>query len=282
MNDNYLHEKKNNINTIYLIVLSFLIAFGFYKNGILVFKEFSNNYIMLFKPLLFPILSIGISILFDFIFNKSLKLTDNSIYLLLVSMIIPVNTSVLLFIFLNLVFNILIKFVFDKFNLRINYVALFKLMIICVLIFFNKYNYANNLEIIKKYSYDLIDIFIGRGISGVCSSSILFSFLGYIFLSLNKYYKNEIPIISIISYMVLVLIFKFAFNHVIIINSLIIFAFIFIAPLNSFSPAIKKDKVIYSILTGILAFIFTYFVNMYDGVIIAILIASTINYLDIK
>lgn len=282
MNDNYLHEKKNNINTIYLIVLSFLIAFGFYKNGILVFKEFSNNYIMLFKPLLFPILSIGISILFDFIFNKSLKLTDNSIYLLLVSMIIPVNTSVLLFIFLNLVFNILIKFVFDKFNLRINYVALFKLMIIGVLIFFNKYNYANNLEIIKKYSYDLIDIFIGRGISGVCSSSILFSFLGYIFLSLNKYYKNEIPIISIISYMVLVLIFKFAFNHVIIINSLIIFAFIFIAPLNSFSPAIKKDKVIYSILTGILTFIFTYFVNMYDGVIIAILVASTINYLDIK
>lgn len=282
MNDNYLHEKKNNINTIYLIVLSFLIAFGFYKNGILVFKEFSNNYIMLFKPLLFPILSIGISILFDFIFNKSLKLTDNSIYLLLVSMIIPVNTSILLFIFLNLVFNILIKFVFDKFNLRINYVALFKLMIIGILIFFNKYNYANNLEIIKKYSYDLIDIFIGRGISGVCSSSILFSFLGYIFLSLNKYYKNEIPIISIISYMVLVLIFKFAFNHVIIINSLIIFAFIFIAPLNSFSPAIKKDKVIYSILTGILTFIFTYFVNMYDGVIIAILVASTINYLDIK
>lgn len=282
MNDNYLHEKKNNINTIYLIVLSFLIAFGFYKNGILVFKEFSNNYIMLFKPLLFPILSIGISILFDFIFNKSLKLTDNSIYLLLVSMIIPVNTSILLFIFLNLVFNILIKFVFDKCNLRINYVALFKLMIIGILIFFNKYNYANNLEIIKKYSYDLIDIFIGRGISGVCSSSILFSFLGYIFLSLNKYYKNEIPIISIISYMVLVLIFKFAFNHVIIINSLIIFSFIFIAPLNSFSPAIKKDKVIYSILTGILTFIFTYFVNMYDGVIISILIASTINYLDIK
>ncbi len=282
MNDNYLHEKKNNINTIYLIVLSFLIAFGFYKNGILVFKEFSNNYIMLFKPILFPILSIGISILFDFIFNKSLKLNDNSIYLLLVSMIIPVNTSILLFIFLNLIFNILIKFVFDKCNLRINYVALFKLIIIGVLIFFNKYNYANNLEIIKKYSYDLIDIFIGRGISGVCSSSILFSFLGYIFLSLNKYYKNEIPIISIISYMVLVLIFKFAFNHVIIINSLIIFAFIFIAPLNSFSPAIKKDKVIYSILTGILTFIFTYFVNMYDGVIIAILIASTINYLDIK
>ena len=64
MSENYLHEKENNLNKLYLLALIFLIAFGFYKNGILVFKEFSDNYVMLFKPLLFPLINIIISCFF--------------------------------------------------------------------------------------------------------------------------------------------------------------------------------------------------------------------------
>lgn len=282
MSENYLHEKDNNLNKVYFIILTFLIIFGFYKNGILVFKEFSNNHIVLFKPLLFPIISIVISLIFEFIFNKTIKINDNLLFLTLLSMTIPVNTNIILFIFLNLFFNFSIYFILDKINLRINYVAIFKLIIILVLLLINKYNYANNLEMIKKYSYDLLDIFVGRGISGVSSSSILFSLLGYFLLYLNKYYKSEIPIISFGIYILLALLFKILFNHVIVLNSMIIFALIFIAPINNFTPAIKKERIIYSITLGILTFIFSYLVNMYDGVTLAILISSIINYINIK
>lgn len=282
MSENYLHEKDNNLNKLYLLALSFLIVFGFYKNGILVFKEFSDNYVMLFKPLLFPIISIIISCFFEYIFNKKIKASDNMIFMILLSMIIPVNTNLLIFLILCLLFNFIIYFVFDKIDLKLNYVALFKLILILVLLLINKYNYANSLEMIKKYSYDLLDIFIGRGVSGVASSSILFSLLGYFILCLNKYYKNEIPLISFGVYFFLVLLFKIVFKHVIILNSMIIFVLIFIAPINNFSPAIKKERIIYSILLGILTFICTYFINMYDGVIIAILISSGINYINFK
>lgn len=282
MSENYLHEKDNNLNKLYLLALSFLIVFGFYKNGILVFKEFSDNYVMLFKPLLFPIISIIISCFFEYIFNKKIKASDNMLFMILLSMIIPVNTNLLIFLILSLIFNFSIYFVFDKIDLKLNYVALFKLILILVLLLINKYNYANNLEMIKKYSYDLLDIFIGRGVSGVASSSILFSLLGYFILCLNKYYKNEIPLISFGVYFSLVLLFKIVFKHVIILNSMIIFVLIFIAPINNFSPAIKKERIIYSILLGILTFICTYFINMYDGVIIAILISSGINYINFK
>lgn len=282
MSENYLHEKENNLNKLYLLALIFLIAFGFYKNGILVFKKFSDNYVMLFKPLLFPLINIIISCFFEYIFNKKIKISDNTIFMILLSMIVPVNTNLLIFLSLNIIFSFIIYFVFDKINLRLNYVALFKLILILVLLVINKYNYANNLELIKKYSYDLLDIFIGRGISGVASSSILFSILGYFILCLNKYYKNEIPLISFSVYFLLVLIFKVLFNHVIVLNSMIIFALIFIAPINNFSPAIKKERIIYSIVLGILTFICTYFINMYDGVIIAVMISSGINYINIK
>ncbi len=282
MSENYLHEKENNLNKLYLLALSFLIAFGFYKNGILVFKEFSDNYVMLFKPLLFPIISITVSCFFEYIFNKKIKVSDNILFMILLSMIIPVNTNLLIFLILCLLFNFSIYFVFDKIDLKLNYVALFKLILILILLIINKYNYANNLEVIKKYSYDLLDIFIGRGVSGVASSSILFSLLGYFILCLNKYYKNEIPLISFSIYFLFVLLFKVVFNHVIVLNSMIIFTLIFIAPINNFSPAIKKERIIYSIILGILTFICTYFINMYDGVIIALLISSGINYINIK
>ena len=150
-----------------------LILFGFYKNGILVYKAFPNNIIMLLKPLVFPIISLLVTFIFNFIFEKKFRINDNIIYFLLLSMIIPINTSIIIFFVIILALNLLNYFVINKFNLSINYVVLFKIFIIAILILVNKYNYANNLEIVGKYSYNLMDIFIGRGISGVCSSSII-------------------------------------------------------------------------------------------------------------
>jgi hypothetical protein len=282
MNNSYLHYEKNNLNKFYVGILSILVIFGFFKNGILVYKGFSSNFIILFKPLLFPLISIIISCIFEYLLNKKITITDNTIYLLLLSMIIPVNTSIIIYTILIIIFNILLNYIFNKINLKINYIALFKLILVVIFLLNNTYDYANNLEVIKKYSYDLIDIFIGRGISGVNSSSILLTLIGYLILSINYYYKKDIPLLSFITYLILALLFKVIFNKVIIINSLIIFSLVFIAPLNKFSPAVKKERIIYSLAVGFLTFIFTYYISMYDGVTLAILITSILNYLNLK
>lgn len=282
MNNCYMHYKKNNINKLYFIILTLLIVFGFYKNGILIYKDFSNNLVMLFKPLLFPIISLIISSIFSYLKNKKIVFRENILYFLLLSMTVPVNMSLIVFTIMNIVLNMLVIYVFDKFEFKFNYIALFKILMIIGLVILNNYVYSNGLEIVNKYSYDLMDIFIGRGISGVCISSILISIIGYIVLTTNFYYKNDIPLISFFVYLTISVIFKLILGKVLIINSMIIFSLIFIAPINSFSPACKKERIIYSISLGVLTAIFTYFINMYDGVFIAIFISSLLNYIKLK
>lgn len=278
---NMIHHKKNNLNLLYFTICSLLILFGFYKNGILVYKAFSNN-VMLLKPLLFPVTSLVITLGINYIFNKKIELTDNVIYFLLLSMVIPIKTSVILFLILIIIFNVINQFVINRLKININYVALFKILIIVILLILKKYDYANNLEMVGKYSYNLIDIFIGRGISGVSTSSIILIFIGYILFSTNIYYKSDIPLISIGVYLIGAILLKLIFSKVIIINSLIIFSLIFIAPLNKYSPVVKKQRIIYGVLLGIFTCVFTYFINMYDGVTLAILVSSFINLIDFK
>lgn len=282
MNNNYIHYKKNNINLLYLIISFSLIFFGLYKNGILLYKEFDKDLLILFRPVLYPIISLSVSCIFNFIKEKKINLNDNMIYILLLSLCVPINTGLVLFAILNIFFNLLLVVIVPKLKLDINYVALFKLIIIGISFLTKNYSYSNRLEVVNKYSYNLIDIFIGRGISGVCSSSILFIILGYFILLINTYYKKEIPLISFITYFIISLLFKYIFYKVIIFNSLIAFSLVFIAPLSKYSPAGIKERVVYSIILGILSALLTYFFNMYDGVIVAILISSLTNYLNLK
>ena len=281
MSDIYLHYKKNNINLLYLCLSFLLILFGFYKNGILLYKEYHNK-VELFKPFIFPLISISIPLLLNFIKTKKISLNDNCIYLLLLSLCIPMSISIILFLILIVTFGVLLEFVLTKININVNYIALFKLIIIALLYSFNKYIYANPLEAIDKYSYNIMDIFIGRGISGICSSSIIIILISYVVLSTNYYYKKEILPISLAAYIVPVLIFRIFFHKVIIFNSLILFSLVFIAPINKFSPAFVKEKYIYSVVVGLLTFIATYYVNANDGVVIAIFISSFLNFLNLK
>ena len=274
--NSYLHIKKNNLKYLYLFTSCLLIFFGFYKNGILLYKE-SRSFITLFRPVSFSVITIIISLVFTLIRNKKIILEDNLIYILLISLCIPLYTNLLYFSVFVLVYNILI-IILDKFDVKINYVAIFKLLIVLLLIYINKYTYLNNLETMNRYSYNLVDIFFGRGISGVSSSSMLLIIISYFIFFSNFYYKKEIPLISILVYTVVSLLYKIILSKVLIFNSMILFALVFIAPILKLSPASFKMRVIYSIMVGILTFIFTYFINVYDGVFIAIAIASILNY----
>lgn len=278
MNNIYVHNKKNNLNLLYIISFILLIFYGFYKNGILL-REF--GIISMIKPLIIPSVTIIINLLFSKI--KKIKfLNNNLIYLLLISLMVPSNMSIILFSIIILIVSILLYFVIDKINLKFNVVAVIKLLIMLLLFVLGKNSYLNSIEQAHVYSYDLLDVFLGRGISGICSSSILLILIGYLILYTNEYYKKEIPIISLCVYLLGTVVMKLVFHKVFIINALIIYSMVFIAPINEYSPVGKNKKIIYSILIGILTLLFTYFITAYDGVILAILISSLINYIDLK
>ena len=101
-------------------------------------------------------------------------------------------------------------------------------------------------------------------------------------LLFNISYKKEIPVFSMISYLIVLVLFDILFNQNIIIDiknlitSEFIFGVILIATIPMFSPIKDKEKIIYSILIGILSFIFNKLLNIIDGVFIAIFITDII------
>ena len=282
MNNVYLHFKKNNLNILYLISIILLVIYGFYKNGILIYNELNGNIINLFRPITFSIFSVIPAFIFQFIKNRKISIDNNIIYILIFSLCVPINMNIGIYFIYSIIVNLLLYFVIPKYSLNINYISLFKIIIIILLKIIKQYEYANSLEKISKYSYNLLDIFFGRGISGVCCSSIFLILISYAIFTSNSYYKKEIPVISISIYFIISLALKLLLGKVIIINSLIIYSLIFIAPISSMSPVGMKERKIYSLVLGILTFIFTYYFSQFDGVIYAIFISSFINYLNLN
>ena len=282
MNNVYLHFKKNNLNILYLISIILLVIYGFYKNGILIYNELNGNIINLFRPITFSIFSVIPAFIFQFIKNRKMSIDNNIIYILIFSLCVPINMNIGIYFIYSIIVNLLLYFVIPKYSLNINYISLFKIIIIILLKIIKQYEYANSLEKISKYSYNLLDIFFGRGISGVCCSSIFLILISYAIFTSNSYYKKEIPVISISVYFIISLALKLLLGKVIIINSLIIYSLIFIAPISSMSPVGMKERKIYSLVLGILTFIFTYYFSQFDGVIYAIFISSFINYLNLN
>ena len=121
----------------------------------------------------------------------------------------------------------------------------------------------------------------GRGASFIFTSSILLIFIAFIVLSFDKFYKKEVAIISFFTYLLFFFIAIFFSNSFVnilkvFLNSITIFNFVFIAPINESSPSRKNDLIIYSILIGVLSFAFVYILDIYTGSIIACFIVSVL------
>ena len=124
-------------------------------------------------------------------------------------------------------------------------------------------------------------MFFGRSIGGIGTTNHFLLLIAYILFIFIPSYKKEIPCISLITYIIMIII-STIFNQSIIINihelinSEFLFGIIFIATIPNYSPIVFKDKVIYSILIGIISFIFNKLINPFEGIFIAILIANII------
>ena len=282
MKDKILIHKNggySKINIKWLIALLPLICYGIYKNGIIVYLNAEAGFVDILKPLLFPLLGVLSSLLINLITKDKILNLQNILNGLLAGMVVPINTNPFIFLVLTLVLLYISKLISQKININIS--CLIHLIVVGILFIMNNYSYANLLEATSSYAYNFMDLFFGRQIGGVSSTSVFFIIISFIYLLTDYYYKKEIPIFAYISYAVVVLLSFIWTNDInstlkLLISATPLFAFVFIAPISIYSPYTFKGKMLYGILIGALTAVLSFFLEL-EAAFIVLLVLSALK-----
>ena len=264
--DNGQNIKKINLNI--LISLLPLILYGFYKNGIKLYYLGLENILGMFEPLLFAISGFLVGLISSFIYDKFIKKKEvlffkeslNTFYPLygvLISSIISINTNYIVFVLVTFIVLFLSKFIKKCY---INVVSLVFLIILVIMNISSSFTFLNVYEKTAHLHLEPIDYFLGMGSGGIFATCTILLILSFIILCLKNYYKKEIAIISISTYILCIFIYGLVASDLkLILESIfsngLLFNLIYIAPLSMFSPCTYKGKIIYSVLIGIITFL---------------------------
>ena len=274
-----LHSKKD-INYLYkyiFVALIPLIIYGIVKNGLYLSKETTDK-LVIFKPLIFLAISLVFGLVLDFIHTKRIKPNKYLISLLLLYMISSINTPIWLFIIGNILLIGLLKFDKDI----INKVALAELIILLIMYILKIYDFRNIIESSGKYIFSFMDLLIKGQVGAIASSNLILVIILFITLVSNVFYKRNIALISVTSYVITLGILSFIASDIhlsLLINSTAIFELIMISTINNYSPRTFKGEIIYSILIGITSALLCNFISPFVGVLISIIIFSPLHLL---
>lgn len=267
-------KSKNNENKIllkYILLLIPFLIYGFYKNGILLYKGEYVNIFYMFKPLILTIISILISYLFAK--YKKEDFISYRLYLNILSSLIALpNTNI--FIYLIILFLVNILYTFKKVNISLITV----LLLIIVSMIFSKYLFLNVYEESVNHSYSITNYLFGSGAGGISNTLFIYSVLVLIYLICDFSYKKHIVLTSLTVYYILlalsfVILKKFDYN--IALNNNLIFAFIFLNTISIFTPYTKGGCYLYGFILGLFSFIFS-FIDINIGVYLVSLILSLV------
>ena len=260
-----------------LLLLVPLIIYAVYKNGYLLYDKRLINFFSIFKSIYLILISILIKIIIDFIKDKKIKIDYNIIYVILIAMAMPCNINYFIYISSFAILYILSNFLEKRF--KFNKVCFIYLVVILINFLFQDYTFKSLLELNYDFSYNFLDLLIGRNIGGICTTSILFSLVAYVIFINDFYYKKDIPLIINITYLILSTIYYvLTSNNSLLLNSELIFSSIFVCSLPEYSPFEIKHQYIYSILIGMLTFVFGLLINPIFSVYLATFIVSlTLN-----
>lgn len=272
-------KSKNNENKIlvkYILLLIPFLIYGFYKNGILLYKGEYVNIFYMFKPLILTIISILISYLFakykkeDFI---SYRLYLN----ILSSLIVLPNTNI--FIYLIILFLVNILYTFKKVNISLITI----LLLIIVSMIFSKYSFLNVYEESVNHSYSITNYLFGNGSGGISNTLFIYSILVFIYLICDFSYKKHIVVTSLTVYYILLIIsfvlFK-KFDYNLLLNNNLVFSFIFLNTISIFTPYTKGGCYLYGFILGLISFCFS-FIDINLGVyLISLILSFTSLYFD--
>lgn len=272
-------KSKNNENKIlvkYILLLIPFLIYGFYKNGILLYKGGYVNIFYMFKPLILTIISILISYLFTK--YKKEEFISYRLYLnILSSLIVLPNTNI--FIYLIILFLVNILYTFKKINISLITI----LLLIIVSMIFSKYSFLNVYEESVNHSYSITNYLFGNGSGGISNTLFIYSILVFIYLICDFSYKKHIVVTSLTVYYILLIIsfvlFK-KFDYNLLLNNNLVFSFIFLNTISIFTPYTKGGCYLYGFILGLISFCFS-FIDINLGVyLISLILSFTSLYFD--
>lgn len=272
-------KSKNNENKIlvkYILLLIPFLIYGFYKNGILLYKGEYVNIFYMFKPLILTIISILISYLFTK--YKKEEFISYRLYLnILSSLIVLPNTNI--FIYLIILFLVNILYTFKKVNISLITI----LLLIIVSMIFSKYLFFNIYEESVNHSYSITNYLFGNGSGGISNTLFIYSILVFIYLICDFSYKKHIVVTSLTVYYILLIIsfvlFK-KFDYNLLLNNNLVFSFIFLNTISIFTPYTKGGCYLYGFILGLISFCFS-FIDINLGVyLISLILSFTSLYFD--
>lgn len=272
-------KSKNNENKIlvkYILLLIPFLIYGFYKNGILLYKGEYVNIFYMFKPLILTIISILISYLFTK--YKKEDFISHRLYLnILSSLIVLPNTNI--FIYLIILFLVNILYTFKKVNISLITI----LLLIIVSMIFSKYSFLNVYEESVNHSYSITNYLFGNGSGGISNTLFIYSILVFIYLICDFSYKKHIVVTSLTVYYILLIIsfvlFK-KFDYNLLLNNNLVFSFIFLNTISIFTPYTKGGCYLYGFILGLISFCFS-FIDINLGVyLISLILSFTSLYFD--
>ena len=275
---------------LYYLNIFILTFYSLYKNGILLYNKGLINFKYIFKPLLLVLIAILFTYIVDYLYLRFIKNDNNymikikndynPIYLAILTLCLPVGINIFIFTLIIIILSFLNNVIKQH---DFNNIALYKILIILLLLLINKYNYLNVYELNVDTALTSFDMFMGRSIGGLGSTNTMLLIISFIIFVTIPSYKKEIPVSAFITSLLLSIVgtlfgFGFIYNIKELLNSEFLLAIIFVATIPEYSPIKEKDKIIFGILIGALSFIFNKIFNPFEGVFIAIILANAIFY----
>lgn len=314
---NFIKDNNTTYNLMYSIVLVLipLIIFSIYKNGIYPTIKGEGSLYLVFKPLIFILISSVLGTLVEYIYYK-IKKKDKTVLSLLVedysiipgifiSLVIPINTPIWL-LAVGSIISSLSKVVMGgigKNRLNPALVGAFFIIII-----FQSYTggYLNPYELdtvssatpltnvtasgyvitydnlVKPYG-SLLNFFIGNIPGAVGETSSLLCILAFIYLTYKKVIKYRITISYILTVAVMSLIICLTkdiglwFILFNILSGGLLFGAVFMATDPVTSPITNRGQVLGGIFLGVSTLIIRYLTPLPEGVLVSILLFNILT-----
>jgi len=296
-----------------LIALMPIILFAIFKNGFIPYFKGYGTFFDAIYPLIFILISVASSFVFEGLFAK-LVLKEKSIkkYLLdsyalfpglFLSLILPINTPILVLIIGSFFASIIGKMVFGGFGHNIFNPALIGRLFVITIYgafiassggYLNKYEVdtissptplTNKLEVSKIGTYDelvrpygdLSNFAVGSIPGALGETSAVLCILGLVYLSIKKIVKWRISVFYIGSVFISTLIIGSINNVGIwyplfeILSGGLFFGAVFMATDPVTSPVTKNGQILHGICLGILTVVLRFLTPAPEGVLTSIL-----------
>lgn len=318
-NGNYIKDKNNTSTMMYtiLIILSFFILFSTYKNGIYpVIKGYGNLY-LIFKPLIFAIVSSVVGIITEYLYylirrnKKSFYKLFNEEYAIIpgvfLSLIISINTPIYLLILGSIIAS-LSKVLTGGFGKNKLNPALVGSLFITIVFSSVVGGYLNPYEIDTLSSatplsnmtassyvitYDklvapfgsLLNFFFGNIPGSIGETSALLCIVSFIYLTYKKIIKWRISVCYVLTVVLISLIICLTkdiglwFILFNILSGGLLFGAVFMATDPVTTSITHMGEVLSGILLGVITMMIRYLTPLPEGVLISILIVNLITIL---